>query len=576
MSAMTNGIVHPAVEVDSRARLEIMGAILLALFLGALDQTIVGPVLPKISTQLKGADFYTWVVSAYLVTSTAAIPVYGKLSDFFGRKPALIVGIVLFLIGSVLSGLSQTMWQLILFRGVQGLGAGALFPISLAVIGDLFTPAERGKYQGLFGAVFGIAFLVGPFLGGVLTDSLSWHYIFFVNVPIGLISLYLIARLLPTHRKEGARFNLDIPGVITFTGAIVPVLIALTLAENGNWGDPAVVGSFAIGFIFLAAFLFAESRAEEPMIPLDLFRNRTFAVSAVATFLAIFGFSTLIIFLPLWFQIVQGASTTASGYMLVPFLFGLIASSIAAGQIVSRTGHYKWLIAGAMAVLALGLAFFMNLRADTPTPFLWFWMVVAGVGVGPTMAIFTLIVQNDVSFERLGTATSDLTLIRQIGTSVGLTISFTLFRNYLSWDLLRTSIQGALPAGAPANAIPATAPAGFDLGSLTSVGGSPSSFFASVPPQLVPAFTSGFHQAFSIAVADSMWIGVVAAVLAFVTTLALKEKPLRAHFHAEQAARLAMRPQAVGAADGTTPGSGRPRIDEPAAASADDRLAREW
>ena len=341
MTDMTNGTVHPAVEVDSRARLEIMGAIMLALFLGALDQTIVGPVLPKISTELKGADLYTWVVSAYLVTSTAAIPVYGKLSDFFGRKPALLVGIVLFLIGSVLSGLSQTMWELIFFRGVQGLGAGALFPISLAVIGDLFTPAERGKYQGLFGAVFGVAFLVGPFLGGVLTDSVGWHYIFFVNVPIGLISLYLIARLLPTHRKEGARFNLDLPGVVTFTGAIVPVLIALTLAENGNWGDPAVIGSFAVGFVFLLAFLVAETRAEEPMIPLDLFRNRTFAVSAVATFFAIFGFSTLIIFLPLWFQIVQGASTTASGYLLLPFLFGLIVSSIAAGQIVSRTGHYK-------------------------------------------------------------------------------------------------------------------------------------------------------------------------------------------------------------------------------------------
>ena len=576
MTAMTNETVHPAVEVSSRARLEIMGAIMLALFLGALDQTIVGPVLPKISTQLKGADFYTWVVSAYLVTSTAAIPVYGKLSDFFGRKPALMVGIVLFLIGSVLSGLSQTMWQLIFFRGLQGLGAGALFPISLAVIGDLFTPAERGKYQGLFGAVFGVAFLVGPFLGGVLTDSLSWHYIFFVNVPIGLVSLYLIARLLPTHRKQGARFNLDIPGVITFTGAIVPVLIGLTLAENGNWGDPAVIGSFAIGLVFLVAFLFAESRAEEPMIPLDLFRNRTFAVSAVATFLAIFGFSTLIIFLPLWFQIVQGASPTASGYLLYPFLFGLIGSSIAAGQIVSRTGHYKWLIAGAMAMLAIGLAFFMNLRADTPTPVLWFWMVVAGIGVGPTMAILTLIVQNDVSFERLGTATSDLTLIRQIGTSVGLTISFTVFRNYLSWDLLRTSIQGALPPGTPASVVPATAPAGFDLGSLTSVGGSPSSFFASVPPLLVQAFTSGFHQAFSIAVADSMRIGVVAASLAFLTTLALKEKPLRAHLHAEQAARMGLRPQAVGAAGGATPGPARPRIDEPAATSADDGLAREW
>ncbi|HEX7430554.1 MAG TPA: MDR family MFS transporter [Candidatus Limnocylindrales bacterium] len=573
MTAMTNETVHPAVEVSSRARLEIMGAIMLALFLGALDQTIVGPVLPKISTQLKGADFYTWVVSAYLVTSTAAIPVYGKLSDFFGRKPALIVGIVLFLIGSVLSGLSQTMWQLIFFRGLQGLGAGALFPISLAVIADLFTPAERGKYQGLFGAVFGVAFLVGPFLGGVLTDSLSWHYIFFVNVPIGLVSLYLIARLLPTHRKQGARFNLDIPGVITFTGAIVPVLIGLTLAENGNWGDPAVIGSFAIGLVFLVAFLFAESRAEEPMIPLDLFRNRTFAVSAVATFLAIFGFSTLIIFLPLWFQIVQGASTTASGYLLFPFLFGLIGSSIAAGQIVSRTGHYKWLIAGAMAMLAIGLAFFMNLRADTPTPVLWFWMVVAGIGVGPTMAILTLIVQNDVSFERLGTATSDLTLIRQIGTSVGLTISFTVFRNYLSWDLLRNSIIGA---GAPQAAVPATAPAGFDLGSLTSVGNSPTSFFSSVPQQLVPAFTSGFHQAFSIAVADSMWIGVVAASLAFLTTLALKEKPLRAHLHAEQAARMGLRPQAVGASGGATPGPARPRIDEPAATSADDGLAREW
>ena len=166
---------HPAIEVNSRARFEIMGAIMLALFLGALDQTIVGPVLPKISTQLQGADFYTWVVTAYLVTSTAAIPVYGKLSDYFGRKPMLLTGIVLFLIGSVLSGLSQTMWQLIFFRGVQGLGAGALFPISLAVIGDLFTPAERGKYQGLFGAVFGVAFLVGPFLGGILTDNLSWH-----------------------------------------------------------------------------------------------------------------------------------------------------------------------------------------------------------------------------------------------------------------------------------------------------------------------------------------------------------------------------------------------------------------
>jgi EmrB/QacA subfamily drug resistance transporter len=538
---------HPAIEVNSRARFEILGAIMLALFLGALDQTIVGPVLPKISTELKGADFYTWVVTAYLVTSTAAIPVYGKLSDYFGRKPMLLTGIVLFLIGSVLSGLSQTMWQLILFRGVQGLGAGALFPISLAVIGDLFTPAERGKYQGLFGGVFGIAFLVGPFLGGVLTDNISWHWIFFVNVPVGLISLYLISRLLPMVHPQDKKFTLDIPGVVTFSGAIVPVLVALTLAENGNWLDPFVLGWFGVGLVFLVAFIVAETKAADPMIPLDLFRNRTFAVSVVATFFAVFGFSVLIIFLPLWFQIVQGASTTASGYLLLPFLFGLIFSSILAGLLVSRTGRYKNLLLIALVMMVAGLALFSNLRADTANPVLWSWMLLTGLGVGPTMAIFTLIVQNDVPFDRLGTATSDLTLFRQIGTSVGLTVAFTLFRNNLTWGLLHDSIVGA---GAPANAVPVSPPAGFDPGSLTSVGGSPSGFLASVPAQLQGAYVAGFHQAFSIAIANSVWVGVGAAVLSFVAILALKEKPLRAHFHAEQAARAGLQAPASGPAAG--------------------------
>jgi EmrB/QacA subfamily drug resistance transporter len=525
---------HPAIEVNTRARFEILGAIMLALFLGALDQTIVGPVLPKITTQLQGADYYTWVVTSYLVTSTAAIPVYGKLSDIFGRKPMLILGIGLFLVGSILSGLSQTMWQLIAFRGLQGLGAGALFPISLAVIGDLFTPAERGKYQGLFGGVFGIAFLIGPFLGGFLTDNLSWHWIFFVNVPIGFVSLYLIGRLLPTVRTPGARFTLDVPGVITFTAAVVPVLIALTIAETGSWTDPYVLGWFGVGFAFLLAFIFAETKAEDPMIPLDLFRNRTFTVSAIATFLAVFGFSTLIIFLPLWFQVVRGESTTASGYLLFPFLIGLIGSSIGAGFLVSHTGRYKTLLAVAMLVMAVGLALFSNLHADTSIPVMWIWMLIAGLGVGPTMAIFTLIVQNDVPFARLGTATSDLTLIRQIGTSVGLTIAFTLFRNNLSWGLIHDSV---IKAGAPSALVPTSPPPGFDAGSLVSVGGSTNSALAQVPPQYLPFFVNGFHEAFSIAIANAVWIGVGAALLSFVVVLGLREVPLRAHFHAEQMAR---------------------------------------
>jgi EmrB/QacA subfamily drug resistance transporter len=529
---------HPAIEVDSRARFEILGAIMLALFLGALDQTIVGPVLPRISTELNGSSLYVWVVTSYLVTSTAAIPVYGKLSDFFGRKPMLLIGITLFLIGSILSGLSQTMLELVLFRGVQGLGAGALFPISLAVIGDLFTPAERGKYQGLFGGVFGVAFLVGPFLGGVLTDNISWHWIFFVNIPVGLISLYLIGRLLPMVHPQGAKLQLDLLGVATFVGAVVPVLIALTLAETSSWVDPTVLTWFGIGFVFLVAFIVVEARAKDPMIPLDLFRNRTFTVSVIATFFAVFGFSILIIFLPLWFQIVQGASTTESGYLLFPFLVGLIFSSIAAGQIVSRTGRYKILLAVGLIFMATGVFLFENLRADTPYLVMSLWMLVAGLGVGPTMAIFTLIVQNDVPFERLGTATSDLTLMRQIGTSVGLTMAFTLFRENLTWDSIRSGIIGA---GAPASAVPPVAPSAFDPNQLTSVGGSVADAFAALPAQLREPFATGFYQAFSLAIAHSVWLGVLAAVLSFIAVLALKEKPLRAHFHADQAARSGVR-----------------------------------
>jgi len=544
---------HAAIEVNPRARFEILAAIMLALFLGALDQTIVGPVLPKITRELQGIDLYTWVVTSYLVTSTAAIPIYGKLSDVFGRKPMLILGIVLFLIGSALSGLSQNMQELIAFRGLQGLGAGALFPISLAVIGDLFTPAERGKYQGLFGGVFGIAFLVGPFLGGFLTDNFSWHWIFYVNIPVGLVSLFLIGRLLPMVRPHGVRFTLDIPGLVTFLGAVVPVLIALTNAETNDWLDFSVVSWFAVGAVFFVLFLVAEARAGDPIIPLRLFRNRTFTVSSIATFLAVFGFSTLIIFLPLWFQIVQNASTTASGYLLFPFLVGLIFNSILAGQLVSRTGRYKALLAGSLVVMAVGLGLFSQLHADTPYYAMALWMLIAGLGVGPTMAIFTLIVQNDVEFELLGTATSDLTLIRQIGTSVGLTMAFTFFRDNLTWGLIHDSVASALPAGTPGSAVPTSPPPGFNMDQLfspTGDGGGFSAALAQYPPQIQAAFVSGFHEAFSVAIANSVIVGVVAALLSFGAVLLLHEKELRAHFHAEQAARAGLAPRpAIGSAE---------------------------
>src|ERR1019366_2413398 len=287
----------PALALDQRAKFEILGAILLGMFLAALDQTIVGPVLPRIVTELNGAELYTWVVTIFLLTSTITVPIYGKLSDLYGRRPLLLIGISLFLVGSALSGLSQTMWQPILFRGIQGLGAGALFPIALAVIGDLFTPAERGKYQGLFGAVFGIAFLVGPGLGGFLTDNFSWHWVFFVNLPIGILALIVIARLLPNIKGRRRDVKIDYLGVITLTLGLMPILVGLTLAETSHWSDPAVWGSIVVGVVFLVVFVVVEGRAAEPIIPLHLFRNRTFSASMVAIFLATFGFGAAIIFL---------------------------------------------------------------------------------------------------------------------------------------------------------------------------------------------------------------------------------------------------------------------------------------
>ena len=534
----------PALGLDRRAKFEILGAILLGMFLAALDQTIVGPVLPRIVTELKGADYYTWVVTIFLLTSTITVPIYGKLSDLYGRRPLLLIGIVLFLIGSVLSGLSQTMWQLILFRGLQGLGAGALFPIALAVIGDLFTPAERGKYQGLFGAVFGIAFLVGPGLGGFLTDNFSWHWVFFVNLPIGLVALAVIGRLLPNIKGRRRDIKIDYLGVVTLVAGLVPILVGLTLAETSHWSDTSVWGSIVVGVVFLVVFVVVESRAAEPIIPLHLFRNRTFSASMVAIFLATFGFGAAIIFLPLYFQIVEGSSATASGYKLLPFLFGLIVSSIASGQIVSRTGRYKGVIVGGLAILAIGLFLMSFLRADTSDLVLSLWMFVAGFGVGPTFAVFTIIVQNSVPFHELGTATSDLTLFRQIGTTLGLTLAFTFFRENLTWNLLHDQI---VAAGAPAALVPVSPPAGFDLSSLTSVTstGNPLAFVSQLPAQFQAVFIQGFHQAFTIAIANSMLLGVGAAVASVVVALLLKEIPLRTTLGAKPASEGKPAPEPV-------------------------------
>ncbi len=540
----------PALGLPFRAKMEILVAVMLGLFLGALDQTIVSVALPRIVTELNGNDLYVWVVTIYLLTSTISVPFWGKLSDLYGRKPIFMIGIGIFLVGSALSGLSQTMPQLILFRGIQGIGAGSIFPVALAVIGDLFTPAERGKYQGLFGAVFGIAFIIGPALGGFITDTFSWHWIFFVNIPIGIVSLYLIARLLPTVKNPRATRNFDILGGIVFTVSMVFLLVGLTNKGITNttthqlnvWTDLTVGGFMLIALLGVVLFVMVERRAKEPIIPLGLFRIWTYSSSMIATFFAAFAFFGSIIFLPRWFQFVQGYSATASGYAVFPLLVGLIGSSIVSGQIVARTGRYKWLTVVSIAIMGVGTALMTQLSATTPLPVLWFWMFVAGVGVGPTLTVFTIIVQNAVPFHELGVATSSLTFFRQIGGTIALAISGTVFETAFNDQLVPKMGAAGVPPQIVTGIQQAMGTGRFDLNQVAGVGldlgkailaALPAAAQAVVAP-FVSNIVTGIYEAFSAAVAQTFYIGIVAAAIAAVVAATMHEHPLRTTLGAEE------------------------------------------
>jgi EmrB/QacA subfamily drug resistance transporter len=504
------------IELPHNVRMEILGAVLLGIFLAALDQTIVGTALPRIVTDLGGNDVYVWAFTSYLLTATVSGPLYGKLSDIFGRRPIFITGVSIFLTGSLLCGLSQEMWQFLAFRGFQGLGAGALFPIALAIIGDIFSPSERGKYQGLFGAVFGLSSLIGPAIGGLITDSIGWHWVFFVNIPIGIVVLFIIWRTLPTRVAGDADRHIDYLGAALLVGALVPILIGFTNKQFGEWTDADVGGLIALGLAIAVVFIWAESRAHEPIVPLGLFRLRTFTASVMAMFLAAMGFFAAVVFLPRWFQVVAGASATESGYQILPLLGGLIISAIAAGQIVARTGRYKALIIGALVLMAGGLLLLTNIRPDTPEPLLWVWMALAGLGVGPTFAVFTLAVQNAVPVRELGTATSSLTLFQQVGGTVGLAITGTIFGSTLLEEVPRQLVAAGVPSQ-----FAGQFSGGSSFDNLTNVGDLGASILAQVPQQfraavepLIPAIVDGIHTAFSIATGATFLVGIATALLA--------------------------------------------------------------
>ena len=514
---------HAGADLSKRAKQGIVLAIMLALFLGALDQTIVGTALPQIITDLSGANLYNWVVTIYLLASTVTVPIYGKLSDMYGRKPLLLIGVSLFLIGSVLSGLSQNIEQLIIFRGIQGLGAGALFPIALATIGDLYSPKERGRYQGLFGAVFGLASLIGPALGGWLTDTFSWHLIFYVNLPIGLISIAIILIELPTI-KGRANQKIDFLGALVFAAGIIPVLIGLTNVQTNAFATPEVAGLISLGLVLLGLFLFIEAKVEEPIIPLELFRNRTFAAAAAASFFASVGFFAAIIFLPRYFQTVLGETATNSGYATLPLLLGVIISSVVAGLLVARSGRYKSLILGAILLIAAASLLLTNIKADTDPWLLRLWMFLAGLGIGPTLSVFTIVVQNAVPFKFLGAATSNLTFFRQVGGSVGLAIVGSYFGGQLA-----TNIPAELATAAPAGTFtPFFTAIGGNLDQLTNVGGQfDQALIGLIPVQYLDAFFNAIKAGIADAIGSIFWLSVVASLVAFVAATLIEEIPLR-------------------------------------------------
>ena len=523
---------RPPVVLPHPVRMRVLGAVMIGVFLAALDQTVVGTALPRIITDLGGNDLYTWAFTAYLLTSTISGPLYGKLSDLFGRRPIMLFGIGVFMIGSLLAGLSQEMWQLVAARGIQGLGAGALFPIALAVIADLFAPSERGRYQGLFGAVFGLSVLVGPAIGGLITDTVGWPFVFFFNLPVGAVVFAVVWRYLPSYHLAGDRPRIDYLGAALFTAALVPILVGLTNKQTADWTDAAVGGLIAAGAVILLLFIFVESRTSEPIVPLDLFRNRSFTISVVAFALVSFGFFATVVFLPRWFQVVAGSSATISGYQMLPLLGGLIFSAIAAGQIVSRTGRYRLLLFGALLLMAFGLFMLSNLRADTPIPVLWAWMVVTGLGVGPTFAVFTLVVQNNIPVEKIGTATSNLTFFQQVGGTVGLAITGTIFATSLADQL-----PGQLVAkGVPPEVSGALAGSGGGLDSLTGVGDLGAAILAALPDAaraqiqpFIPGIVDAIHGSFSIATANTFLLGIGATLIAAALVLFLKEAPAQAY-----------------------------------------------
>ncbi|HYF64799.1 MAG TPA: MDR family MFS transporter, partial [Herpetosiphonaceae bacterium] len=434
--------------LDRRTKMIIMAGVLLGLFLSALDQTIVSTAMPRIVSDLNGINLLAWVSTAYLLTNTAMVPIYGKLSDIYGRKIVLISGIIIFLAASMLCGIASTMMQLVIFRGLQGLGGAALTSTAFAVPADIYAPAERAKLQGLTTAVFGLASVIGPYLGGLLTDNLSWHWVFFVNLPVGLIALSFIVLKMP-KLNSGLRPKIDYLGAVFLLVTVVPFLLGLTLdKQQFGWTSPLILGLFALSAVGLAAFIAIERRAPSPILSFGLFRNKVFAIIIPVSILVGAAFFAAVLFLSLYLVNVLGVSATEAGTALIPLMGGLVFGSIVSSLLVQRIGRYKPLILGGLIMMALGFLWLLQLDLTTTLWTVRAQMIVLGLGLGMSMPILTLALQNAVGPAEIGAATAGRQFFQQLGQVVGSAVFGVILTGTLTTALTTNlaPITAKLPA----------------------------------------------------------------------------------------------------------------------------------
>ena len=483
----------------------VMSGLMLVMLLASLDQTIVSTALPTIVGDLGGLEHISWVVTAYLLAVTVVTPLYGKLGDLFGRKVVLQAALVLFLIGSALCGLAQGMTELIAFRAIQGLGGGGLMVSAQAAIGDVVAPSERGRYSGLFGAVFGVSSVAGPLIGGFFTSHISWRFIFYVNLPVGAAAFVVLAAALPTVR-ERSRHVIDYPGTLLLAIGLGSLILLTSLGGNTfEWGSWQIVGMGVVGVLGLAALVLVERRAAEPILPPSLFRNRVFVVCSAVGLVVGFALFGALTYLPLFQQVVRGLSPTASGLQLLPVMGGLLVTSIVSGQIITRTGRYKAFPIAGTAVAAIGMYLLSSLDETTGSGVAAFHMLVLGLGLGMVMQVLILATQNAVSYEELGVATSGATLFRSIGGSLG------------------TAILGAIFTGRLTAELSAQLPARGGAGAGTEGGVNPAQI-DQLPAPVHDAYISSFTDAIQVVFTVATGVVVVAFVLAWL----IPERPLRA------------------------------------------------